>query len=375
MRPLGPPGSPVQKALTLLTGAPLSVEDCPRETALRQTVTASLSLVVGVLLSIVACLAGGGWLLLLLPIWVITLHGMRKLRAVIMHQAAHRNLFRRPKLDHAVGEFISILLLSEEFEGYRRSHMADHHGEAHQTLSDPTVAFLFDELGLRTGMAPAEMWRRLLITLFSPSYHGRFATSRLRAHFTGTSIAHRLAVLAYIFALVAGLVFGGAKIIVLAWLIPLGPLTQCALAVRLASEHLFVSPMPKRRGKHTLGMFTCAIFAGEAAPVGKQGLPGALAWAAWASRMLLWHLPMRLIVLPGDGPCHDLHHQEPGSKDWPNYIARRAVAAREADPTRAEYIEVWGLLNAIDRCFRSLSDARPEDFPYAQAPRRQLVNQ
>lgn len=93
-------------------------------------------------------------------------------------------------------------------------------------------------------------------------------------------------------------------------------------------------------------------FLGEAPPR-NQSL---LAWVVWGLRMVAYHLPVRIVILPGELPEHDWHHRNPHNPDWSN-----GIYAREWDREAPclglpeTYTEIWGLFNAIDHVFECLS--------------------
>jgi len=83
-----------------------------------------------------------------------------------------------------------------------------------------------------------------------------------------------------------------------------------------------------------------------------------LAWLFWLVRMLGYHLPVRIAILPGELPEHDYHHRHPHSKDWANGIYARQQDLEAGCPGWCEsYTEVWGLFEATDRVFETLSKA------------------
>jgi hypothetical protein len=354
----------IQPLLTLITGKPLQDEKSWSLTPWHHLAETLLFMLVGVCAS-VALLRMGWPAVLLLPLgWMATLHGVRKSRTIIMHQCAHANFIRCRRFDYYLGKAISVVLGCEEFTAYRRSHCEDHHGRGHQTQVDPTVRFLFDELGLRVGMASAVMWRRLFLTTLSPAYHLRFLMARLRSHFIGTSLRHRIAFLA--FWITAAIAVWAADLVLpftVVWLIPIVPLYHCSAAFRLASKHVFPARLPAKRDEATLGAYTLGIFLGDACPGHELvGVNRFIAWSKWWLRLGFYHLPCRLAVLVGDGPQHDLHHRMPRHRDWPNYIHNRAKDALIHRPPHLQYHEVWGLRTAIQRCFESLSQANPADY-------------
>ena len=78
-----------QYPLTLFTGKPLAGQrPLPWWTPRFHLVSAVLSMVTGIAISCAALSPGGKvWLLLLLPGWAVTLHGMRNLRMMITTSA------------------------------------------------------------------------------------------------------------------------------------------------------------------------------------------------------------------------------------------------------------------------------------------------
>jgi len=68
------------------------------------------------------------------------------------------------------------------------------------------------------------------------------------------------------------------------------------------------------------------------------------------------HFACRWLVLVGDTPCHDYHHDHPQSMDWPNEIELRQ---RDSDRRMKQGLpartELWGLFATIDRQFHRLA--------------------
>ena len=83
--------------------------------------------------------------------------------------------------------------------------------------------------------------------------------------------------------------------------------------------------------------FSYARFCGEAAPaVTDSGLQ----WARWGLRMLLVHLPVRLLVVPGDIIVHDYHHVFASCRKWPT-----AIYERQAHVGEGAWQHSWGIAN------------------------------
>lgn len=365
----------LQPVLTCLTGKPTAHETSWRLKPWHHLASAIVALFFGLAGSAAIFVVGGRWWLLMPPAWLVTVHGARKLRTIIMHQCSHSNFLRSRWWDRAIGKIISILLVTEEFDGYKRAHLADHHSARHQTVHDPTVIFLLQELGLRPGMTSSEMWFRLWLTIVSPRYHARFLSARIQSHFDRTSIRHRIIFTVWITTIV--LVVAATKttaIFLVVGVVPLVLLYQVSSAFRLACKHVFPKQLPNRRTRECLGLFTLGIFIGESCPRPDLGrLQSLFGWFRWWTVMTFYHLPCRLFVLVGDGPAHDFHHRFPNYADWSNYIHGREEDARKANSTSNPYQEVWGLGAAIDACFVSLSLADPADYPYTPRSTRMVL--
>ncbi|MEU7643556.1 fatty acid desaturase [Streptomyces huasconensis] len=360
---------PFQYPLTLLTGKPLPEQRPLRWTPTFHLVTATTSLVLGLLVSVLGYALGGTGLLLLLPGWAVTLHGMRNLRMMIYHQCSHRNMYRNRKPDKAIGHAISSLLVIQNFARYSREHVADHHATGHMTLQDPTVQAFLVSLGMHPGMTRRQMWRRLLLKLVSPRFHFAFAVSRVLSFSKGSARSEKVIALAlYGTAITATVLTGTWPALLLVWFVPLVPLFQISNTLRLCVKHTFpVAGLTDRRSRAYFTSLTNAIFIGDRAPSAE--LPAgrrALAWGRWTLRLLFVHAPSRYLVLTGDTVVHDYHHRHPRSTDWSNYLFARQRDAEEAaaagDPNRPPYHEVWGLVPAISHVFDSLSVADAEEF-------------
>ncbi|MFF2148174.1 fatty acid desaturase [Kitasatospora sp. NPDC058190] len=351
--------------LTLLTGRPHLGQRPVRFTATRHLVNAFWSIGCGLVASATALATGGWWLFLLLPGWAMTLHGMRNLRMMVYHQCAHRNMWRRPRLDAALGTALAGLLVVQDFKRYSEEHVGDHHALHHMTLRDPTVQAFLVSLELAPGMSRGQMWRRVLAKIASPRFHLRFLAARVRSYLHAATPLARLcwvATTAVVAALATWLHLW--TFVLTAWVLPLTFFYQISNTLRLCVKHTFPAPEQRvRKGREYFGSLTNAIFLGEPAP--DAALPPGrrlLAWTRWWLRMLLVHFPARYLVLTGDTVCHDFHHRHPMSKDWADYIF-----AREADRVSGaggwpDYRHVWGLVPAIDAVFDSLRAADPTEY-------------
>lgn len=355
----------VQYPLTVFTGKALPGQRPLRWTPTFHLVAAVAAMVVGVAISVCGYLAGGGWLLLLLPGWAGTLHGMRNLRMMIYHQCSHRNMYRKKARDRFIGHAVSSLLIIQNFQRYSREHVSDHHAAHHMTLRDPTVQAFLVSLGLHPGMTRRQMWRRVLLKLVSPRFHFAFAVSRVRSFWSESAKSERVsAVVIYGGAAAATIATGTWPLLLVVWFVPLVPLFQVSNTLRLCVKHTFPPPgVEVRRGREYFAGLTNAIFIGEAVP--SSSLPlvkRGIAWARWVLRMAFVHAPARYLVLTGDTVVHDFHHRYPTTKDWPNYIFARQADVDAGTPGWPAYHEVWGLVPAINYVFDSLARADRDEY-------------
>lgn len=355
----------LQFPLTILTGKALPGQRSPGWTPTFHLVTATVSMAAGVLVSTLAYVLGGPFLLLLAAGWAVTLHGMRNLRMMIYHQCSHRNMYRRREPDRAIGHAVSSLLIIQNFQRYSREHVSDHHALDHMTLKDPTVQAFLVSLGLHPGMTRRRMWLRLLAKLVSPRFHFAFAVSRVRSFWSESARTEKVAAVTLYgtLALVTAAT-GTWPALLVVWFVPLVPLFQVSNTLRLCVKHTFPEPgLEDRRSRAYFASLTNAIFLGDPAPAPQMPAGRrALAWMRWILRLLFVHAPSRYLVLTGDTVVHDFHHRHPRAADWPNYVFARQEDAERLAPEQPPYHEVWGLVPAISHVFDSLAAADPEEF-------------
>jgi hypothetical protein len=153
--------------------------------------------------------------------------------------------------------------------------------------------------------------------------------------------------------------------LMIAWVFPVAILLQIATVFRILCEHRFpAAEVIERRGKEFVCLATAAVFPGSAPPDRlATTVEGSITWLGWWANMLTVQLFVRLFVLVGDAPCHDFHHRRPATKRWSNYIyARQADADAGCPGFPANYIETWGLFQAIDENLESMSQLSETAF-------------
>lgn len=363
---------PVALAVTLLTGQPHTGQRPVRFTPGRHLLGACGSTAIGLVVSWCALAAGGWWLPALLPGWALTLHGARNNRMMIYHQAAHRNLWARQRLDSLVGALVSGVLMVQDFHRYRVEHVADHHAVHHMTIRDPTVQAFLVGLDLHPGMTRSQMWRRISFgKLLSPRYHVSFLVGRIHSAFVPANrTARTLLVLGYL-AAAAVITWAHAWIFVLvAWVVPMTVIYQVSNTLRLCVKHTFPSSSDRtnRRSRESFAGLTNAIFIGEPLQLDRTAplLQRVGAWTRWWARMLLIHFPVRYLVLTGDTVVHDYHHRRPMDRNWANYIFARQQDIDAGHRGWPGYRGIWGIIPAVNAVLDSLSAADPAEYDAAR---------
>jgi len=341
----------LQPVLTEWTGKAAQDEQPPfRWTPATRLAVTALTLAVGVLMSY-AVVSKGDWAWgLVLPGWLLTVSAMRTVQTSYVHHAAHGNFLRPKGLGDLIAEAMSGVLWIQPLSRYRPDHRL-HHGKT-ATTQDADLGLLI-EFGFRPGMELDEYWRQFWRTLMSPLFHATYAKHRFRANFLTAPLLRRAAAILWTVALISIVAATGSFWTwFMVWLLPVGPLYQMAGLLQLLTEHNWVRVGDAQGDpqKLILGRLTRARFFGEPAP---QPGAGYLAWAGWWLRMLVVHLPQRLLVASGDLPNHDWHHRRPQG-DWANaaYGRRDDVLVDQGD--WPPYSEHWGFGAAAEETFRLL---------------------
>lgn len=331
----------LQPALTWLTGKPL-VDQRPWNLKPMHHLWGSL-LPIAAGLTLGAVVLNNGWWMLLLPVsWLLTTHGIRKLRVMIVHQCSHKNFLRNKLVDSVVGTVIAMSLVTQEYREYQDEHVGDHHSSNHMTMQDQTVQFLVLVLGMRVDMSRRQQWLRMLAGIFGPNYQAKATYARISSHFRNTPVWYRVLLIAFLSAQASAVTLLGLwPAFLVLWVFPLIVLFNAAATLRLSSRHIFPTEENPPKGRATLAAYTHGVFFGEPTPErDRPAARRALAWGRWWLRMLFVHLPARLFVFVGDGPCHDYHHRFPRSQDWPNYIFARQRDVVAGHPGWPPYTEV-----------------------------------
>jgi hypothetical protein len=323
----------------------------------------------GAAISTMAVTLGHAWLLMLPVGWTVTVAGGRYLQTNILHQAAHGRLTGRRWLDRFVAGLASASTLIATLDQYQAAHMDHHRPGTFATIHDPDFQF-FRKLGLEPGMPLAALRRRTARVLTSVRAHGLYLKARVSANFLESPPSHRLlAAVVQIAIGSAAVAAGGWLAWLLAWVVAVGPLFQVSGLLQYLSEHVWLlARQPGETRVMHLNRLTIARFTGEMAPDGgRPGLRPLMLWTKWWSRMLTYHLFVRVFVLQGPLGVHDFHHRDPLNRQWPNAVYERQRQVDSGERQYEDYHGVWGLLTALDLSLRAMS-AFPELPPSAIDP-------
>lgn len=328
----------------------------------------------GIILSIVG----------LLPAWILLAGAFRSIMTTALHDAVHlvepivnKKTERVYRLVLGwLGEIICIALVLPPMVFYYIEHVLNHHHDkVFLTLSDPDAAFLH-KLGIRPGMTKDALWRRFRYLLFVPwsPLYVNYTLARLKAQFTAPW--PRIALVIGLFGAALGVAFA------------LGVLTPLLLAImpalvfgipfaalcQFTSEHnwlLVRRDASRRQYLEQTCRGRCFID-----PCPRRDLPvvrRTAAWVVWWLRLLLVHLPARVLVVPWDlGPGHDMHHfgvletikkrddYEPLAT-WMNSSYARRFYQRIATPDMPKLTTYFSLYSALDSVFDTYSQLDPAD--------------
>jgi fatty acid desaturase len=300
------------------------------------------------------------WMILVAGL-LTTTSGLGVFQVVVFHHCAHGTVFVTRARNRAVGRAVSAVLLFKHFDRYQAEHMLHHNANKLFTDDDEFTDFVVGICDLAPSLGRRELWRRLLIDLASPLFHGRFLAKRIRGSLGSHERSHNLIGLAIWGTLLIGsLLTHTFGTVLVAWVLPVTVLLQVATVFRILCEHrLPPAEVIARRGRDLVCQATAGVFPGAQPPdAHASSLLGFAAWVGWWANMLTLQLFVRAFVLVGDAPCHDFHHRRPASKRWPDYAhARQADFDAGCPGFPINYVETWGLFRAIDENFAAMARA------------------
>lgn len=350
---------------TWLTGKP----DCGEKAILKLTpfayaVWAVLTYVAGLALATGAGRLHGAWCITALFLgWVLAVNGARRMVSTVAHQCIHRRFTGNIGVDMAVANCMAILTLTQSAKHYHDEHFRRHHHHAiFSSLHDPAGEFLL-RAGFRPGLSIRSLWVRLFVAMISPRFHGIFLWSRLRSLFLGLSWKARcvgIILWSAIFAAALGSQPTSAGIFAI--IVPVTVIYQNSVLLEFISEHAwFAAPKDLTQPKYIHATHSWGRFCGRRTPQrgAKSRLTFSIDWMIWSLEHLFYHLPTRLVILPGDLSQHDFHHRNPATLQWTEAAFARENDIANGDTRWPPYQEFWGLHTAIFHVFDGISKVRP----------------
>ncbi len=297
--------------------------------------------------------------------WVLSVGGARMMISTVAHQCIHSRFSGWRWVDEMTAQFFSILTVTQSAEQYRTEHFLLHHRhDVFTTQADPATHMLI-QAGLTPGTEVKRLWRRLFLSMLSPLFHMKWLYERARGNAMTGNLPRRVLFGSYVLGWI-WLIEGAAVITWIEWLIafalPVLLFYHNSVLLEFISEHAWFDERRHLEDpRHIHATHSWGRFCGRQVPV-KQShwLHHCFRWLVWSAEHAFYHLPVRLVVLPGDLPQHDFHHRHPGTYKWP-----QAAFAREADRHVTEtsnwpdYQEFWGLHNAIAHVFKIIANSQP----------------
>jgi len=334
----------IQTFLTWLTGMPYKGEEITNNSRFYYLASSIAKLGVGVTAS--------AWLwheltkIIVLQVvpYLVIVGAARDLLPSIAHMCIHCKFTGNRKTDHFISDCITTLLFLQDSEGYFVDHIKKHHNiNMFATPEDPDAALLL-RLGFHPGLSKEAYWQKLYQTMISPSFHWFFLKRRFLSNYVTATLQRRIMALAWLIIIVTIVIQTNSfSTFIVSWVIPLTFCYHISALCQYCSEHLFFA---------TSGSKSLGRFCGEALPKASfRECPQA--WIGWLFRMIFYHLPVRIAVLPGTLPEHDFHHKYPSDSNWMNGKYSRQ---REIDAGVQGYVDIWGLHNALDYVFEHLSN-------------------
>lgn len=325
-----------------------------------------LSLFISSIIANYYCLSGGMSLkLLLVPIfWIFTVAGTRNMVLTIRHECVHNCFSKSSRVNKFIGEFVTTILLVRTAKAYQFDHVSMHHNsDILCSKTDPHIIYL-ESFGLKLGMSKHALWKQLIITLLSPKFYIKSTYERILANVLAKNKARRFFGILYILACIFTVVYFSLPIykVFFSFIFPLFVLSTASSLLETINEH----PSPSEAAassindKKQLTALKCwSVLSGSPFPKSTNSIAkDILNVASWFIHML-GHLVVRLTIMPGPLPSHEMHHRRPGQYDWRIAFYEKQKDIDSGHPGWPPYREVWGFINSLDMVFDDMSKREP----------------
>ena len=299
-----------------------------------------------------------------LACWAGLVFSSRRMAAVILHQSVHARLSTHQWFDRLIGDLVTVLMFTQDFKTYQHDHCQIHHApKTFATRLDPIVNF-FTTFGIKPGARKHQLYWAFFSTLLSPLFHLTFLISRLAYNVNASRPLRSVLSILYISILV-NISFqfsGGLFAFFMAFFLPLVLFYQISAFIEICSEHAWFDTHVKSQNELETNIYFYADiswgrFCGSRYPKGQP-----VRILNWYLSQFFIHLPVRLFILVGDLPQHDYHHRHPLCFDWVNARFNRQAATQNLLANEPEYIDIWGLHNAIEHVFNVLASKSEEEI-------------
>lgn len=278
----------------------------------------------------------------------------------LFHHSAHRNLYRNQRANRIATRLISLLTFSSSFEAYKEAHIKSHHTRDMCRLDDDEGVFM--QLGFPPGRSRSEYWKQLWLSLVLPGSYLRYLRYRLWDWQKSESWSSRLMTWGFALSLIAGAWYASAMTsLLLAYVMPLFVVFNATGLLGTFSEHPW-GCLRDHDSKDRLVLLSQGRYLLDEAPDPElQAGRRCRRWVLWWARLLFYHLPVRVAILPGDSLHHDHHHRHPRTEDWTNSTYERADHVWNGCPGFPDrpHAHAWSLGEAIDRVFTRMAAAPP----------------
>lgn len=284
----------------------------------------------------------------------------------VEHQVIHHELFiiertgLRRWCNWRIGDVIGILLWLPEPDLYHETHTESHHKNRDLATPHDKDAESFFRLGFLPGLPKSELWKTLWLTLLNPWFYVSEAAKRIRLSLVQSSWRRIISS----WLLLAGLIsllfaYDGWIFFLAVYLATVFVGFPAAGVLQTASRHLWGCYMQLLGTKTRTALVCQARFLLDPWPPS-----GSSPWAyvRFVLRLVIYHLPVRIVVINGDVAMHDYHHRHPGTKQWTVAAYGRMEDIQAGCPgweDVAPYVHCWSLFEAIDRVFDEMSKSPP----------------
>jgi len=289
--------------------------------------------------------------------WLLTIAGSVQLREVA-HHCAHQRFSREKLLNFLVGSIITAVVQMKEFTSFKSYHNTQHHHlEKLATMEhDPAnKPYLVNTLKFQPGRSKDFYWQRLWQILVSPQFHFQTLSVRLRDSLVAAPLYHRLLTLSWFSAVLTVVAVTHSWVHFLLWVIPSQIGFQVAVLLQLITEHNWGYVATPGESSKSLLLGKCMSRFLGSAPPNATLCQQPLAWLNWSLQMV-GYVVTRMTVLCLNLPAHSYHHTFPNNQNWANEIYDLQEFTNAGCLNwPGKFPEVWGLWNAIDFVFESLS--------------------